>query len=95
VEPNFLTKMFEVQFLDDSPLPQAIEEDCVNILREQLYKHDLVILCDYGHGFITDRLRKEIISMSNFLCVNTQTNSANLGFNPATKISGRGLCGDR
>jgi len=85
VEPNYLTKMFEIQHLDDTPLPPAIEQTAVDILRRELYKHDLVILADYGHGFLTERLRNEIASMSKYLCVNTQTNSANLGFNPVTK----------
>jgi len=85
VEPNFLTKMFEVQYLDDTPLPAAMEQQAIEILRQQLFRHDLVVVTDYGHGFLTQRLRQEIGSMAKFLCVNTQTNSANLGFNPATK----------
>ena len=85
VEPNFLTKMFEIQYLDDEPLPRGLEQHCVEILREQLPKHDMVVVADFGHGFLTERLRNEIGSLSDSLCVNTQTNSANLGFNPATK----------
>jgi rfaE bifunctional protein kinase chain/domain/rfaE bifunctional protein nucleotidyltransferase chain/domain len=85
VEPNFLTKMFEIQYLDDRPIPFSAEQKCLDILREQLNKHDIVVLADFGHGFLTTRLCNEIASTSKFLCVNTQTNSANLGFNPATK----------
>ncbi len=85
VEPNFLTKMFEIQYLDDAPVPAQLEQRAVDLLRRLLYQHDLVVLADYGHGFLTERLRSEISSMAKFLCVNTQTNSANLGFNHATK----------
>lgn len=85
VEQNFLTKMFEVQYLDDTPLPKKTEDAAIELLRKELSRHDLVILADYGHGFLTERLRNEISSLAKFLCVNTQTNSANLGFNPATK----------
>ncbi len=84
VEPTFLNKMFEIEYLEDAPLPRPIENQAIDILREQLYKHDMVVVADYGHGFLTERLRDEIIGIAKFLCVNTQTNSANLGFNPAT-----------
>lgn len=85
VEPNFLTKMYEIQYLDDTPLSGADEQAVVEDLRSILPKHDLVLVADYGHGFLTERLRDEISSLSKFLCVNTQTNSANYGFNVATK----------
>jgi rfaE bifunctional protein nucleotidyltransferase chain/domain len=85
VESNFLTKMFEIQYLDDSPLPPAAEQETIDILRKLLYKYDVVVVADYGHGFLTDRLRDEVISMAKFLCVNTQTNSANSGYNLATR----------
>lgn len=85
VEPNFLTKMFEIQYLDDSPLSSPEEQMVVNMLRNLLPQHDVVVVADYGHGFFTDRIRDEISGLSKFLCVNTQTNSANYGFNVATK----------
>jgi bifunctional ADP-heptose synthase (sugar kinase/adenylyltransferase) len=85
VEPNFLTKMFEIQYLDDSPLSRAHEQKIIDSLRKLLPQYDLVVVADYGHGFITDRIREEIGSLAKFLCVNIQTNSANYGFNPATK----------
>lgn len=85
VEPNFMTKMFEIQYLEDSYIPESLERQVLEKLRNLLPKHDLVIVADYGHGFLTDRIRDEISALSKFLCVNTQTNSANYGFNVATK----------
>lgn len=85
LEPNFLTKMFEIQYLDDSPLPAPLERRVVDLLRPLLPRHDLVIVADYGHGLFTERIRQEISALAPFLCVNTQTNSANYGFNLATK----------
>lgn len=85
VEPTFLTKMFEIQYLDDSPIPAKQEEELFDVLGDQLSEHDLVMAADFGHGLLTDRLRGLLYSSGKFLAVNTQSNSANLGFNPATK----------
>lgn len=43
--------------------------------------YDLVVVFDYGHGFLTAELRKRIAMEAKFLAVNAQTNSANYGFN--------------
>ena len=43
--------------------------------------YDLVIVFDYGHGFLTRSLREAIMLGSKFLAVNAQTNSSNFGFN--------------
>lgn len=49
---------------------------------------DLVIVCDYGHGLFDDELIAYIIGEAPFLAANTQTNSANFGYNLVTKWSG-------
>jgi len=90
VEPTFLTKMFEIQYLDDTPLSGRPENELVSVLERQLLEHDLVIVADFGHGQLTDRLRGMLGSSGKFLAVNTQTNSANLGFNPITKYERAG-----
>ena len=85
VERAFLNKMFEVSFLDEGDLPlsvtRAVEEDLARILPE----YDLVIVADYGHGFLNRDLIRMLASESRFLAVNVQTNSANLGYNLITK----------
>jgi rfaE bifunctional protein nucleotidyltransferase chain/domain len=85
VERAFLNKMFEVSFLDQGDLPlsvtRAVEEHLAQILPE----YDLVIVADYGHGFLNRDLIRMLASESRFLAVNVQTNSANLGYNLITK----------
>ncbi len=87
LEPSFLTKMFEIQYLDDTPLPLSIEEKLYSLLEDQLPKHDIVLVSDFGHGLMTERLRKFVCSSKIFMAVNTQSNSANLGFNAITRYS--------
>lgn len=87
VEPSFLTKMFEIQYLDDTSLPDYQEKEVLAELDRELPEHDLVVVADFGHGLLTEATRNRLSSSGKFLAVNTQTNSANLGFNPATKYT--------
>jgi len=81
----FLVKMFEVVFMDDSDIPPAIEDQVVNHLKQQLARYDVVIAVDYGHGFLSPRVVTTLCEGAPFLAVNTQANSANIGYNLITK----------
>lgn len=85
VEPAFLTKMFQISFLTDTDIPAALSNDIVRYLREVMGNYDLVVVADYGHGFLTKEIRDVICERAPFLALNVQTNSANLGYNPVTK----------
>lgn len=85
LEPNFLTKMFEVQYLDDTPLPEHLEQQVRSRLEQELSGHDFLVTADFGHGMMTENLREFVSSFGKFMALNTQSNSANLGFNPVTK----------
>lgn len=43
--------------------------------------YDLVVVFDYGHGFLIKELREKIMSEARYLAVNAQSNSLNYGFN--------------
>ena len=85
VEQAFLNKMFEVSFLDEGDLPLSITRAVEEYLEQVLPEYDLVIIADYGHGFLNRDLIRMLASESRFLAVNVQTNSANLGYNLITK----------
>lgn len=85
LEPNFLTKMFEVQYLNDVPVPEPVERRVQDHLQAELDAHNFVVTADFGHGLMTERLRGFVSASGAFLALNTQSNSANLGFNPVTK----------
>jgi rfaE bifunctional protein nucleotidyltransferase chain/domain len=85
VDPNFLTKMFEVAHLEDRQIPAPLESQIYKYLDSELRKYDVVVVTDYGHGMLTSRLVDLLCRKSKFLCVNTQTNSANIGYNVITK----------
>ncbi|MFH1037518.1 MAG: PfkB family carbohydrate kinase [PVC group bacterium] len=85
VDPAFLSKMFEVCFLNTrTPPPEVTEQVCDHLARV-CPGYDLVIASDFGNGFIDEEIVKTLCGKSRFLAVNTQTNSANTGFNLITK----------
>jgi rfaE bifunctional protein nucleotidyltransferase chain/domain len=87
VDPNFLTKLFEICYLSDTdPLPKNLEDRVCDYLESNLKKFDMVLVADFGHGLITPKIIKTICKKAKFLAVNVQTNSANLGFNLITKF---------
>lgn len=85
VDHAFLSKMFEVCFLDDSAIPPHIERDICAYLKSVIGDYDLVLVADYGHGLMGPEIINLLCSESRFLAVNTQTNSANAGYNLITK----------
>jgi len=85
VEVDLLRKMFEVSFIGTDLLPDIVSHEAACYLRSRLPDYDLVVVADYGHGFIDDRIIAALCDESRFLAINVQTNSANLGFNLVTR----------
>lgn len=81
----FLVKLFEIVFLDDRPLPSKVETEICSMLNKKIKEYDLVLVADYGHGFLTPAIINCLAKKSKFLAVNTQTNSANTGYNTILK----------
>ncbi len=80
-------KLFKVEFINDSPIDAELEEQLIAFLEKELPLFDLVIVGDFGHGFITNKIIALLEAKSKYLCVNAQTNGANLGFNYVTKYN--------
>ncbi len=80
-------KLFKIEYMDDSPISLELENQLVHFLEQEIPKHDLVIVGDFGHGFINETIVKLLETKAPHLAVNSQTNSANLGFNYVTKYN--------
>ena len=85
VEQAFLSKMFEVSFLDDTDLPEPVGREVERHVARVASGYDLVLVADYGHGFLGRDLIRLLASEARYLAVNAQTNSANAGYNLVTK----------
>ena len=81
VEPSYMRKLFEVYSINDTPLSGELEDSVVNLIASRARDADVVIAADFGHGLITPRAVDTLSNESRFLAVNTQTNSANIGYN--------------
>lgn len=78
-------KLFEICFMNDNPLSEKLEWDIALKIAETISSYDLVVVNDFGHGFVTPRIIDIICDKSKKLALNVQTNSANTGFNLVTK----------
>ena len=81
VDPTQVRKLFEVYQIDDAPLSPRDDGILCDMFRDAVTSVDLVIVNDFGHGMIGDKLLKAITEHAPFLAINAQTNSANMGFN--------------
>lgn len=84
VDPFLLSKMFEVCYVDDAPLPLAAQEALRTHLQDVLPHYDLVLVADFGHGLLDPRTIRLLTEQASYLALNTQTNSLNQGFNLIT-----------
>ncbi len=82
---NMEQKIFEVCYIEDEePISNSLELEIKNYLKNT-GKHDLTMVADFGHGILTEEVISQAQSNPVFLAVNSQTNSANLGYNFITK----------
>jgi rfaE bifunctional protein nucleotidyltransferase chain/domain len=79
------TKMFEVTFIEDRSLPAPVEEELNKYVTKVIPDYDLVLVADFGHGLISGNTVSVLCNSDRFLAVNSQTNSANSGYNVITK----------
>jgi len=85
VDPSYVRKLFEVYHMNDTPLSGALKDTLNGLIAERARDADLVVVTDFGHGLIGSDTIEQLVAKAPFLAVNTQTNSANIGFNLITK----------
>ncbi len=79
------TKLFEICYIRDDYIASEQEARIMRYLDKVIGNYDLVVVSDFGHGFLTKKIIKLICSKAGYLALNVQTNSANIGFNLVTK----------
>lgn len=78
-------KLFEVTFMNDKYLDHNMEHEIISYLDEVKDNYDIVLVADFGHGFITPNIIKYLEQCGKYLAINAQTNSNNFGYNYITK----------
>jgi rfaE bifunctional protein nucleotidyltransferase chain/domain len=75
-----LAKLFEVYFYNDQPSTEYIDPEICSWLEKNTAGFDLVIVPDFGNGFISAKMIQKLCDNARFLAVNTQVNSGNRGY---------------
>ena len=74
------SKSIGVYSINDSQMNGKNKNQLISYLDELIPKHDLVIVSDYGHGFISKEIANYISKQSIFTSLNAQVNAANIGY---------------
>tara|TARA_B100000315_G_scaffold238050_1_gene255455 strand:- start:1099 stop:2649 length:1551 start_codon:yes stop_codon:yes gene_type:complete len=80
-------KLFEINYINDCYINNGVEEGIISYVKSVIDNYDLVLVSDFGHGFITNKLILEVERLSKYLAVNAQSNGANSGYNLITKYN--------
>lgn len=79
-------KLFSVNELPNVQTCYPTEKESFYHKIEGMIKEfDMVVVCDFGHGLVDDRVMEIVQENAKYLAVNCQTNSANYGMNLITK----------
>jgi rfaE bifunctional protein kinase chain/domain/rfaE bifunctional protein nucleotidyltransferase chain/domain len=79
------TKTLGVYDINDDLLNKDEEAELLIKLENCIADYDVVTVVDYGHGLITPEIVKFLEKKSNYLGVNTQLNSFNMGYHTISK----------
>jgi bifunctional ADP-heptose synthase (sugar kinase/adenylyltransferase) len=85
VHSFLVTKLFEVSYFNDQPLAADLDAELCESLTKVIRDYDLVLVADFGHGFLSPKAIEIVCRMANYLAVNAQLNSINTGYNLITK----------
>jgi bifunctional ADP-heptose synthase (sugar kinase/adenylyltransferase) len=78
-------KLFEVNYLNTQSIRDGLQDEVLAYLDRELPRAELLLVSDYGHGFITTPVIRALERHARALAVNTQNNGANVGYNMITK----------
>lgn len=78
-------KIFEITFMNDKYINKELEKQVIEHLENVINQYDLVLVADFGHGFISPGIIDFLKTSGKYLAINAQTNSNNFGFNYITK----------
>jgi cytidyltransferase-like protein len=80
-EGKELSKLFAINVIEEQYLNEKILNLVCDIINSCIKDYDLVMVMDFGHGLMQEKVRELVQKKSSFLALNCQTNSYNYGFN--------------
>lgn len=85
IESYFFTKLLGIYEIDDQSLNETDNMNLYETLDELLPKYDLVIVIDFGHGMLTEKVIRLLCDKARFLALNAQFNAGNFGYHTISK----------
>ncbi|MCH8928826.1 MAG: adenylyltransferase/cytidyltransferase family protein [Candidatus Marinimicrobia bacterium] len=85
IDDYFFHKLIEIYTINDEDLSKKQEKELIEILDAQLDESDAVLVCDYGHGLISENTINSLSKTKTHLAVNVQSNAGNFGYNFISK----------
>lgn len=82
---NDFSRLFEIYDGGSNTVNTDWELEICNWLKSHLKKYDMVVVPDFGNGFISPAMINVLVDKAKFLAVNTQANSANRGYHVITR----------
>ncbi len=80
-EGKELSKLFAINIIEEQYLSEKIQSLVCDIIDSCIKDYDVVMVMDFGHGFMQEKVREIVQKKSSFFALNCQTNSYNHGFN--------------
>ncbi len=72
-------------------IDKNVEKRIIKLIKNKSKFADMILVCDYGHKFISKNISKEIKKSKKFLSVTAQINSSNIGYHTINKYSNSDL----
>ncbi len=73
-------KLFGIYKINDEYLKYDQEKLLIKKYEKYEKKSDMIVVSDYGHGFITKKLSQKITNSKKFVALNAQINANNIGY---------------
>ncbi len=86
VDKNSNYKLFGSYLLPDK-MSSLTEENLIKLIKKNKQKTNMILVCDYGHNFISKKIATEIIKKNKYTFLNAQVNASNKGFHNINKYS--------
>ena len=89
---RFVDQISNYKLFGSYILPNKIdnrfEKKILNIISKKNKDYDMILICDYGHSFLSNSVVKQIKKFKKFISVNAQINAANIGYHTVDKYFG-------
>ena len=78
-------KIFGSYIINDIDLTHKEDDKLIQLIKKKSKTNDLILVSDYGHGFISKRVANEICKLKSFVSLNAQINAANVAHHTLQK----------